>query len=95
MKDFGKLDLLINSAAMLHPSGKGETSLRDVSQEVSISTLIHENSKPLKVRMCLECEYTGDNPHFTIKFKPSIIHLSSNSDLMFPLTSSEVSGDRS
>lgn len=30
----GKLDLLINCSAILHPSGKGETSLRDVSQEV-------------------------------------------------------------
>lgn len=29
--DFGKVDLLINCSAMLHPSGKGETSLRDVS----------------------------------------------------------------
>lgn len=31
---FNKLDLLINSAALLHPSGKGETSLRDVSAQV-------------------------------------------------------------
>ena len=30
----GKLDLLINSAGMLHPSGKGETSLREVSSQV-------------------------------------------------------------
>lgn len=30
----GKLDLLINCSAILHPSGKGETSLRDVSLEV-------------------------------------------------------------
>jgi len=29
----GKLDLLINCSAILHPSGKGETSLRDVSLE--------------------------------------------------------------
>ena len=29
-----KLDLLINCAGMLHPSGKGETSLRDVTLEV-------------------------------------------------------------
>lgn len=33
---FGRLDLLINSAGILHPSGKGETSLRDVNQEVVI-----------------------------------------------------------
>lgn len=31
---FGRLDLLINSSAILHPSGKGETSLRDVSAQV-------------------------------------------------------------
>ncbi|XP_077310322.1 C-signal-like [Lithobates pipiens] len=30
---FGSLDLLINSSAMLHPSGRGETSLREVSAE--------------------------------------------------------------
>ncbi|KAK7496260.1 hypothetical protein BaRGS_00012425 [Batillaria attramentaria] len=29
----GRLDLLINSAGMLHPSGRGETSLKDVSAE--------------------------------------------------------------
>ncbi|XP_053307119.1 C-factor-like [Spea bombifrons] len=32
-QDFGSLDLLINSSAMLHPSGKGETSLREVTAE--------------------------------------------------------------
>lgn len=31
---FGKLDLLINCSAILHPSGRGETSLRDVSSNV-------------------------------------------------------------
>ncbi len=31
---YGQLDLLINSAGMLHPSGRGETSLRDVSFQV-------------------------------------------------------------
>ncbi|XP_056386108.1 uncharacterized protein LOC130282164 isoform X1 [Hyla sarda] len=30
---YGSLDLLINSSAMLHPTGKGETSLREVSAE--------------------------------------------------------------
>lgn len=30
----GKLDLLINCSAILHPSGRGETSLRDVSEDV-------------------------------------------------------------
>ncbi|KAK4002765.1 hypothetical protein OUZ56_004567 [Daphnia magna] len=29
----GKIDLLLNCSAILHPSGKGETSLRDVSFE--------------------------------------------------------------
>lgn len=33
-KSFGKVDLIINAAAMLHPTGKGETSLRDVSAAV-------------------------------------------------------------
>ena len=31
---FGKVDLIVNASAMLHPSGKGETSLRDVSAQV-------------------------------------------------------------
>ncbi|XP_072280489.1 C-signal-like [Pyxicephalus adspersus] len=39
----GSLDLLINSAAMLHPSGKGETSLRDVSAE-GISLALSTNT---------------------------------------------------
>ena len=30
----GKLDLVVNCSAILHPSSKGETSLRDVSFEV-------------------------------------------------------------
>ena len=30
----GKLDLLVNCSAILHPSGKGETSLRDISASV-------------------------------------------------------------
>lgn len=34
-ENFGKLDLLINCAGMLHPSGKGETSLRSVTGQVS------------------------------------------------------------
>lgn len=33
---FGRLDLIVNSSAMLHPSGKGETSLRDVSAQVTV-----------------------------------------------------------
>lgn len=31
---FGHLDLLINAAGILHPAGKGETSLKDVVFEV-------------------------------------------------------------
>lgn len=38
--DFGKVDLIINSSAMLHPSGKGETSLRDVSAQVTIEPFL-------------------------------------------------------
>jgi len=34
-----RLDLLINCAGMLHPSGKGETSLRDVSFEGLAATM--------------------------------------------------------
>uniref|UniRef100_A0A8D3BCV9 Zgc:65997 n=1 Tax=Scophthalmus maximus TaxID=52904 RepID=A0A8D3BCV9_SCOMX len=36
---FGRLDLIVNSSAMLHPSGKGETSLRDVTAQGIIATL--------------------------------------------------------
>ncbi|XP_071090394.1 C-signal-like [Haliotis cracherodii] len=35
-----RLDLLINSAGMLHPSGRGETSLKDVSAEGLSVTLM-------------------------------------------------------
>lgn len=37
---FGRLDLLINSAGMLHPSGRGETSLKDVTEEGLTQTLL-------------------------------------------------------
>lgn len=33
---FGKLDLLVNCAGMLHPSGKGETSLKSVDGQVCL-----------------------------------------------------------
>lgn len=36
---FGRMDLIVNSSAMLHPSGKGETSLRDVSAQVTVSSV--------------------------------------------------------
>lgn len=44
---FGRLDLIVNSSAMLHPSGKGETSLRDVSAQVKhgVRTVRCENVK--------------------------------------------------
>ena len=41
---YGKLDLLINSAGMLHPSGRGETSLKDVSLEVRFVFVFRYNS---------------------------------------------------
>ncbi|XP_066549702.1 C-signal [Amia ocellicauda] len=44
---FGKLDLLINCSAMLHPSGKGETSLRDVSAQAVLATLSTNAVGPL------------------------------------------------
>ncbi|KAK1164592.1 C-factor isoform X1 [Acipenser oxyrinchus oxyrinchus] len=44
---FGKVDLLINSSAMLLPSGKGETSLRDVSCEGLVATLTTNTVGPL------------------------------------------------
>ncbi|XP_068114913.1 C-signal-like [Hyperolius riggenbachi] len=46
-QSFNRLDLLINSSAMLHPSGKGETSLRDVSAEGLSLTLSTNTVGPL------------------------------------------------
>ncbi|XP_041644773.1 C-factor [Cheilinus undulatus] len=46
-QSFGQLDLIVNSSAMLHPSGKGETSLRDVSAQGLISTLTTNTVGPL------------------------------------------------
>ncbi|XP_077992982.1 C-signal-like [Glandiceps talaboti] len=43
----GKLDMLINSTGMLHPSGKGETSLRDVSLQGLESTFSTNTFGPL------------------------------------------------
>ena len=42
-----KLDLLINCAGMLHPSGKGETSLREVNLQDVSSTLTTNALGPL------------------------------------------------
>uniref|UniRef100_A0A3Q0S252 Zgc:65997 n=1 Tax=Amphilophus citrinellus TaxID=61819 RepID=A0A3Q0S252_AMPCI len=44
---FGQLDLIVNCSAMLHPSGKGETSLREVSAQGIISTLTTNTVGPL------------------------------------------------
>ena len=41
---YGKVDLLINCAGMLHPSGRGETSLKSVSQEVILLAFQIKNS---------------------------------------------------
>ncbi|XP_034408032.1 C-factor [Cyclopterus lumpus] len=48
-ESFGRLDLLVNSSAMLHPSGRGETSLRDVSAQGVMSTLMTNAVGPLIV----------------------------------------------
>ncbi|CAL1577919.1 unnamed protein product [Knipowitschia caucasica] len=44
---FGRLDLLVNASAQLHPSGKGETSLRDVSAQGILATLTTNTVGPL------------------------------------------------
>ncbi|XP_026164345.1 C-factor [Mastacembelus armatus] len=46
-ESFGRVDLIVNSAAILHPCGKGETSLRDVSAQGIISTLTTNTVGPL------------------------------------------------
>lgn len=48
-ESFGRLDLIVNSSAMLHPSGKGETSLRDVSAQVTNAILLAELLSDIKV----------------------------------------------
>lgn len=48
---FGRLDLMVNTSAMLHPSGKGETSLRDVSAQVCQLEVVVIMSSVL-VRFC-------------------------------------------
>lgn len=57
---FGRLDLIVNSSAMLHPSGKGETSLRDVSAQVTVSSLFCSitSSCPLIIE-CVSAIYTA------------------------------------
>ena len=45
----GRIDLLINCSAILHPSGKGETSLRDVSLEVIVMCSSFKKTKFLNV----------------------------------------------
>ncbi|KAM7169158.1 pantothenate kinase 1 isoform 1-T1 [Macrochelys suwanniensis] len=46
-KEHGRLDLLINSGAMLHPSARGETSLQEVSAEGLSITLATNTIGPL------------------------------------------------
>ena len=45
-ESFGRLDLIVNSSAMLHPSGRGETSLRDVSAQVQPTCSGGSSSSP-------------------------------------------------
>lgn len=42
-----KLDLLVNCSGILHPSGKGETSLREVTQDAVTSTFLTNSLGPL------------------------------------------------
>lgn len=42
-----KLDLLVNCAGILHPTGRGETSLREISQGYIISTFLTNTVGPL------------------------------------------------
>lgn len=48
-KQFGKLDLLINAAAILHPSGKGETSLKTTTADDMVKTFQTNTIGPLMV----------------------------------------------
>ena len=53
-KSGGKIDLLLNCSAILHPSGKGETSLRDVSFHVLLSNVARNPSDRNFSLYCLE-----------------------------------------
>ncbi|KAJ3609968.1 hypothetical protein NHX12_022062 [Muraenolepis orangiensis] len=44
---FGRVDLMVNCSAVLHPSGRGETSLRDVSAQGVLSTVSTNTVGPL------------------------------------------------
>jgi len=48
-KHFNKLDLVVNSSAILHPSGRGETRLKDVDFNGLMSTLATNSAGPLVV----------------------------------------------
>ncbi|GFO23862.1 C-factor-like [Plakobranchus ocellatus] len=48
-KQFGKLDLLVNAAAILHPSGKGETSLKTTTMQGLEQTFQTNTIGPLMV----------------------------------------------
>jgi len=43
----GKLDLMVNCSAILHPSGRGETSMRDISSEGLKNTFMVNAAGPL------------------------------------------------
>ena len=75
-QSFGALDLIINSSAMLHPSGKGETSLRDVSAQVRvsrqaahrISILMHAVTIIIHVALSIRLFVTGSHFYFDDKY---------------------------
>jgi len=46
-KNYNKLDLVVNSSAILHPSGRGETRLKDVDFNGVMSTLATNSIGPL------------------------------------------------
>eukprot|EP00088_Acartia_fossae_P034434 TRINITY_DN35360_c0_g1_i13.p1 TRINITY_DN35360_c0_g1~~TRINITY_DN35360_c0_g1_i13.p1 ORF type:complete len:257 (-),score=23.55 TRINITY_DN35360_c0_g1_i13:486-1256(-) len=48
-KNYKKLDLVVNSSAILHPSGRGETRLKDVDFNGLMSTLATNTTGPLVV----------------------------------------------
>lgn len=50
---FGRLDLFINCAGMLHPSGKGETSLRSVDEQVYICIWEYFYSIYMDIYICM------------------------------------------
>ncbi|KAK6174324.1 hypothetical protein SNE40_017627 [Patella caerulea] len=66
-KNFDNLDLLINSSAILHPSGRGETSLRDVSSEGIMNTIAVNTAGPLLVAKYFTPLLTKGNGSFGLQ----------------------------